>query len=375
MATGDSNDMLSRLKSLIPGGWFADVAPIRDAVLRRHRRQPRLDTLAASPPFTAYVKGQRLAIKVANTNAGAVTGAVSGLPAKSFTRRDGSALAANDLIAGQVYDFEYNGTTWAAMSFVQSEVPRNVPSPTLWVRTDGNDNNDGSANDPAHAMATINGALAKAANVFNLTGRTLNINLGNPGTYASISVTTIPNVTVTGNPASPSSYVISGVQPVVAVGSTLVLSGVTLATTGSGNHWCQAVIGGVVRLGNVVFSGTAGGAQIALMSVAAGGVIDIFGNITCNVNAGMMFNAVGGSISVETGSSITQVGGPIYASPTANAIDCGTIVFGGGVGMSGTASGKRYQIQLNATIDTSGGGANFFPGTIAGVVTTGGQYN
>jgi hypothetical protein len=260
------------------------------------------------------------------------------------------------------------------MSFVQSEVPRNVASPTLWVRTDGNDNNDGSANDPAHAMATINGALAKAANVFNLTGRTLNINLGNTGTYASISVTTIPNVTVTGNPASPSGYVVSGVQPVAVTGSTLVLSGVTLATTGSANHWCQAIIGGVVRLGNVTFSGTASSTG-ALMSVAGGGVIDIFGNITCSVNAAAMFNAVGGAISVETGSSITQVGGPNYAVAAANAIDCGSIVFGGGVTVSGAASGQRYSVQQNAAINTNGGGANFFPGTIAGTTATGGQYN
>jgi len=33
MATGDQNDMVSRLKAAIPKGWFADVAPVRDAVL------------------------------------------------------------------------------------------------------------------------------------------------------------------------------------------------------------------------------------------------------------------------------------------------------------------------------------------------------
>lgn len=32
MSTGDSNDMLARLKSLVPGGWFAFTAPIRDVV-------------------------------------------------------------------------------------------------------------------------------------------------------------------------------------------------------------------------------------------------------------------------------------------------------------------------------------------------------
>lgn len=33
MATGDNNDMVSRLRALIPNGWFNDVAPVRDAVL------------------------------------------------------------------------------------------------------------------------------------------------------------------------------------------------------------------------------------------------------------------------------------------------------------------------------------------------------
>ncbi|TBW32619.1 hypothetical protein EYW49_22025 [Siculibacillus lacustris] len=31
--TGDSADMLARLKSLLPGRWFAGIAPLRDAVL------------------------------------------------------------------------------------------------------------------------------------------------------------------------------------------------------------------------------------------------------------------------------------------------------------------------------------------------------
>lgn len=33
MATGDATDMLSRLKALLPKGWFPDSAPVRDALL------------------------------------------------------------------------------------------------------------------------------------------------------------------------------------------------------------------------------------------------------------------------------------------------------------------------------------------------------
>jgi hypothetical protein len=33
MAVGDQNDFVSRLKSLLPNGWFSDTAPVLDAVL------------------------------------------------------------------------------------------------------------------------------------------------------------------------------------------------------------------------------------------------------------------------------------------------------------------------------------------------------
>lgn len=41
---------------------------------------------------------------------------------------------------------------------------------------------------------------------------------------------------------------------------------------------------------------------------------------------------------------------------------------------SGTATGKRYDVKLNGTIDTNGGGANYFPGDVPGTDATGGIY-
>jgi hypothetical protein len=40
----------------------------------------------------------------------------------------------------------------------------------------------------------------------------------------------------------------------------------------------------------------------------------------------------------------------------------------------GTITGSRYSISLNAAINTFGGGANYFPGSVAGSAATGGQY-
>ena len=41
---------------------------------------------------------------------------------------------------------------------------------------------------------------------------------------------------------------------------------------------------------------------------------------------------------------------------------------------NGTVTGMRYKASGNGIIASSGGGAEFFPGTIAGTTSTGGQY-
>ena len=53
MATGDKDDMLARLKSLLPSRWFADVAPQRDAVIGAIG-----SALSSSYSLLAYAKAQ-----------------------------------------------------------------------------------------------------------------------------------------------------------------------------------------------------------------------------------------------------------------------------------------------------------------------------
>lgn len=47
----------------------------------------------------------------------------------------------------------------------------------------------------------------------------------------------------------------------------------------------------------------------------------------------------------------------------------------GGITFDGSATGKRYEISNNAVVDSGGGGANLFPGNVAGTTATGGIYN
>lgn len=80
-----------------------------------------------------------------------------------------------------------------------------------------------------------------------------------------------------------------------------------------------------------------------------GGVIGILNNLTMNGTA------TTATVIAYSGSSIWR------ASATLPVI-------------SGAVTGKRYMVSLNSVIETVGGGANYFPGTVAGTAATGGQY-
>jgi len=67
-------------------------------------------------PITLYVAGQRFDLLISNTNTGASTLNVSALGAVNITRINGDALQANDLVAGQIASFEYDGTNFQLLT-------------------------------------------------------------------------------------------------------------------------------------------------------------------------------------------------------------------------------------------------------------------
>jgi len=70
------------------------------------------DTLTGSltPALTAYATGNLFTFVASGTNTGAVTINLNSLGAKSITKSGTTALAANDIVSGQVYLIEYDGT-------------------------------------------------------------------------------------------------------------------------------------------------------------------------------------------------------------------------------------------------------------------------
>lgn len=70
------------------------------------------DTLvgALTPALTAYVAGNLFSFVAANTNTGAATININSLGAKSITKQGLTALAAGDIVSGQISLIEYDGT-------------------------------------------------------------------------------------------------------------------------------------------------------------------------------------------------------------------------------------------------------------------------
>jgi hypothetical protein len=70
------------------------------------------DTLTGTltPALAAYATGNLFSFVAANTNTGATTININSLGAKSITKSGTTALVAGDLVTGQVYLIEYDGT-------------------------------------------------------------------------------------------------------------------------------------------------------------------------------------------------------------------------------------------------------------------------
>jgi hypothetical protein len=321
-------------------------------------------------------------IRIKNTNTGPVTIALNTLGSKNVTRHDGSPLQARDLPGGQLAHFLFDPVTgqYVLAGLGGAEVQRIVSGVTLYVRTDGSDTNDGSANDPQHAFLTPAAAIM-AASRFSAVGGAVTIRLGNAGTYPAPNAAAVvgSNIIIYGDPNNQGNYILSGpggqgVPPVAAVGCQINLIGLSISNSGTTNYSAGASNGGNLSLNNVTFYSVPGS---ALFHVAA------FGGGSVAINGGNVFTSSMGGWAVASGGAITFAGGtvgftgnPAWSDGGVKALNNGNVQFAAPVTISGTATGPRFSVSLNGTINTSGSGTNFFPGSVtpSAPYSTGGQY-
>lgn len=257
-------------------------------------------------------------------------------------------------------------------------------SPTIYVRTDGNDNNTGNSNTAGGALATIAAALAKLQSRYYLAGGIGTVQLGNAGTYTFPGQVSAlgGSIHIVGDPSNQSSYIISGAGPgsgssalLSAVAGNVTLSGVTVVNAGSipTNSNVSAVSSGAqLFLQNVTLGTSAITVQSLMLASAGGGIVIGSG---CILNGAANTAMLAQSASITIGGNISMASSPSYSIAMAQATVNGSILLASSAfTITGSASGSRYSATLNGVINTAGGGANYFPGSTAGSTATGGQY-
>jgi hypothetical protein len=333
-----------------------------------------------SPAITGgtQVAGLTLAIKLANTITGACTINVNGLGLKNVFTGDLQNPPNGVYVVGEVLILEYDGTQYQIANTSSLTYRKPAANTTIFVNSamsGASDSNDGVSNTANHTLLTIQGGINRA---FGYAPSQFTITVVvEPGTYAE----------------SVSTPLYSG--PAIIIDG-LVTASVTVAAPGGGH--CFVVQGpNTLTVKNLTVQSTVGGAGFLALSGATmitqatasngiGGAVfeayqatmNINGNHTYNGSAQFLWVGIfggtislnaathtfGGAIAVSVGSAVAEDNGSLVVTSTAPPIFVN----------SNFVSGPKYLAAFNGIISASGLGVNFFPGTIAGSTTAGGQY-
>ena len=142
---------------------------------------------------------------------------------------------------------------------------------------------------------------------------------------------------------------------------------------GAGGYGLSANLGGLIAFGAVTF----GAVTTAHLYAYAGGQIICVGSYGISGGAAEHFFFFSGSTFGHFGGPFvcTLTGTPAFSAAFAAASDNGVLqAQSSWLTFSGAATGPRYLASTNATINTFGSGASYFPGSSAGSVSNNGVY-
>lgn len=245
---------------------------------------------------------------------------------------------------------------------------------TYYVRTDGNNNNNGLTDSSGGAFLTIQKAVDVVSKL-DINGYTVTIQVGN-GTYTGavnlknvVGFEDIGNLIIQGDTTTPSNVVVSVTGNHCFSTSNLrviwKIAGFKLTTTTSGA--CLRCEDGHFEFANCEF-GSCAGSHIYVLN---NGYIGCYGNYSISGSAINHWIAAQQGRIVCTGKTITLTGTPAFSAAFANGQYLSLQIVNGNT-YSGSATGVRYSVIQNAVIYTNGA---TLPGSSAGTTGTGGQYS
>ncbi len=283
-----------------------------------------------------------------------------------------------ELPAGDAVPVEAGGTGATSASGARDAlgVREKLTAPrTYYVRTDGNDANDGLSNTAGGAFATIQKAVDMTAaldvSLFQVT-----IQVG-AGTYAPFALKPYVGAVgplIVGDTTTPANVLINataaGVNAVVALDAGLwSVAGLKVQSTSASGYRIE----GRTTLNIVGHSefGACGSRHV----FAYRSVVIIAANLRITGGAVTFLEGAypGTLLSYTGGHTCTFVGTPAYSYAAIVAGLTGLVVVNG-ITFSGAVTGTRYALTTNGVIQTFSSGETYLPGNAPGVVTSGGIY-
>lgn len=361
-----------------------------------------------TPAPTAYFKYMAVVCKIGNTNTGASVLNVNAMGPKPIRHpADNSELSAGELKQGAIACFIFDGiyfhlvwTSGGAASVSGGTIYLTKPVDFYVNANTGSDAYDGLTDTFTTGIHGPFKTLQKASNVispYNLNGFNVNVHVanGNYGAFQLPSPSGSGVVTWTGNVSSPASCLVYTDNYTAISGSQAGqqnIEGFKLKSSGNWNvnhdPLCCIYISGnqsTIALGNMEFGGSPGAmisvgrsAAVYLALRGAGTVYTVSGGSPGNpgwigafcyaFSSGMIGNNTLYPPNININAPISIQQGWMVASISAMAQQYATF------GSPANVTGPKYLASLNGVIDSSGSGVNYYPGSVAGTLTSGGQY-
>lgn len=341
-----------------------------------------------SPPATRYNDFQMVRV-VPNINVlGGSTLSMNGLAFLPILRNDGVPIKTDDLLQGKPALLMHYQGFWYVPGMVKSQLPQVVgPNMILYVNSITGDDvlYDGT-------KATVSGSNGPFKTIQRAIDETFKYG---PSVYAmniSVAAGTYNEACNTPNVRGPTMIITgAGKQQTFVTGAndkhtfnifaanTVIIQNLHVATgTGVGPPCCFSAAGGASlytlntassfcawaiweAYTGYVFPGThdfdAGSATLHVYASFFNSFVGFQQNIILTFAGTLTMGAGGAFVAASSGGSVSV---PFPWQPTF--VNPGFVV------------GQRYNSTVNAVINTQGLGATYFPGTVAGATSIGGQY-
>jgi hypothetical protein len=341
------------------------------------------------PPLLAYAAGQRWTVKVAATNTGPSVANINSLGARHIVYPLGGEMKGGELQAGGIVTLVDDGvnlqlTNVAAVTSSILTAPK-----TYYVNSSiGSDTAyDGTAPTVAGTagpFATVQHALS-ASYGWNQNGFNIAIVLAD-GIYAPFQMVQPPNgagiIEIVGNQTTPANVLIHATagEAILVQANGYVVSGLSVQSDSVGvsphNGSGIRVISASLEAQNINFAACASahmfiaGSSVLVFTGLEDGLPNDFYSVSGDTPLHMVSSQ--NALIYLSGTKLITIGNRnigTWATCSSNAV-IGSSYQSQTLG--GTVTGQKFGVNLNGVINT-GGGVNYFPGTIAGTVTSGGQ--